>query len=93
MITFTLCLLALIVGYFTYGRLMERVFGPDDRKTPALTKADGVNSVVLLIYGLCWEVFLPGRCTIILPECFPCVMRVRVCRKLSDAIWDLRRNR
>ena len=41
MITFTLCLLALIVGYFTYGRLMERVFGPDDRKTPALTKADG----------------------------------------------------
>ena len=41
MITFTLCLLALIAGYFTYGRLMERVFGPDDRKTPALTKADG----------------------------------------------------
>ena len=33
MITFTLCLLALIAGYFTYGRLMERVFGPDDRKT------------------------------------------------------------
>lgn len=31
MITFTLCLLALIVGYFTYGRLMERVFG--DRKS------------------------------------------------------------
>lgn len=39
MITFTLCLLALIIGYFTYGRFMERVFGPDDRKTPALTKA------------------------------------------------------
>ena len=39
MITFTLCLLALIAGYFTYGRLMERVFGPDDRKTPALTKS------------------------------------------------------
>ena len=45
MITFTLCLLALIVGYFTYGRLMERVFGPDDRKTPALTKADGVDYI------------------------------------------------
>ena len=43
MITFTLCLLALIVGYFTYGRLMERVFGPDDRKTPALTKADEIG--------------------------------------------------
>ena len=38
MITFTLCLLALIAGYFTYGRLMERVFGPDDRKTPLLPK-------------------------------------------------------
>ena len=48
MITFTLCLLALIVGYFTYGRLMERVFGPDDRKTPALTKADGVDYIPLL---------------------------------------------
>ena len=48
MITFTLCLLALIVGYFTYGRLMERVFGPDDRKTPALTKADGLYSIAHL---------------------------------------------
>ena len=37
MITFTICLLALIAGYFIYGRLVERVFGPDDRKTPALT--------------------------------------------------------
>ena len=45
MITFTLCLLALIVGYFTYGCLMERVFGPDDRKTPALTKADVFGSL------------------------------------------------
>ena len=44
MITFTICLLALIAGYFIYGRLVERVFGPDDRKTPALTHADGVRS-------------------------------------------------
>ena len=50
MITFTLCLLALVVGYFTYGRLMERVFGPDDRKTPALTKAEwsGLYSIANL---------------------------------------------
>lgn len=41
MITFTLCLLALIAGYFIYGRFIERVFGPDDRKTPALTKPTG----------------------------------------------------
>ena len=54
MITFTLCLLALIVGYFTYGRLMERVFGPDDRKTPALTKADGVDYIPLPT----WKIFM-----------------------------------
>ena len=29
MITFTLCLLALIAGYFIYGRFIERVFGPN----------------------------------------------------------------
>ena len=39
MITFTLCLLALVAGYFIYGRFIEHVFGPDDRKTPAITKA------------------------------------------------------
>ena len=54
MITFTLCLLALIVGYFTYGRLMERIFGPDDRKTPALTKADGVDYIPLPT----WKIFM-----------------------------------
>ena len=48
MITFTICLLALIAGYFIYGRLVERVFGPDDRKTPALTHADGVDYIPLL---------------------------------------------
>ena len=41
MITFTLCLLALIAGYFLYGRFIEHIFGPDDRKTPALTKPMG----------------------------------------------------
>ena len=37
MITFTIALLALVAGYFLYGRLAERIFGPDDRPTPALT--------------------------------------------------------
>lgn len=54
MITFTLCLLALIVGYFIYGRFIERVFGPDDRKTPALTKADGVDYIPLPT----WKIFM-----------------------------------
>lgn len=54
MITFTLCLLLLIVGYFTYGRFMERVFGPDGRQTPAVTKNDGVDYMPLPA----WKIFM-----------------------------------
>lgn len=54
MITFTLCLLALIAGYFVYGRFVERIFGPDDRKTPALTMADGVDYIPLPT----WKIFM-----------------------------------
>lgn len=54
MITFTLCLLTLIAGYFLYGRFVERIFGPDDRKTPALTKADGVDYIPLPT----WKIFM-----------------------------------
>lgn len=54
MITFTICLLALVVGYFTYGRVVERIFGPDDRKTPALTKTDGVDYIPLPT----WKIFM-----------------------------------
>ena len=54
MLSFTLCLLALIAGYFLYGRLMERLFGPDDRPTPALTKADGVDFIALPT----WKIFM-----------------------------------
>lgn len=54
MITFTLCLLALIAGYFLYGRVVERVFGPDDRKTPALTKTDGVDYIPMST----WKIFM-----------------------------------
>ena len=54
MITFTLCLLALVVGYFIYGRVVERVFGPDDRKTPALTRTDGVDYIPMPT----WKIFM-----------------------------------
>ena len=54
MITFTICLLALIAGYFTYGRVVERIFGPDGRKTPALTKTDGVDYIPLPT----WKIFM-----------------------------------
>ena len=54
MISFSLCLAALIVGYLLYGRFVERVFGPDDRQTPAITKADGLDFVALPN----WKVFM-----------------------------------
>ena len=36
-----------MVGYMVYGRIAERVFGPDDRPTPAVRKADGIDYIVL----------------------------------------------
>lgn len=45
MITFLIGVAILIIGYFTYGKFVERVFGPDERKTPALANPDGVDRV------------------------------------------------
>ncbi|MEG1980739.1 MAG: carbon starvation CstA family protein, partial [Victivallaceae bacterium] len=47
MVVFLLGMAILILGYFTYGRFIERILGPDDRKTPAKTNFDGVDYVVL----------------------------------------------
>ena len=54
MITFTFALLLLIGGYFIYGRYVDRIFGPDNRKTPALTMADGVDYIPLPT----WKIFM-----------------------------------
>ena len=54
MITFLISLIALIVGYFVYGRIVERIFGPDNRVTPAVSKSDGVDYVVLPT----WKIFM-----------------------------------
>lgn len=40
----------LIIGYFTYGKFVEKVFVPDDRKTPAYTENDGVDFVPLKLW-------------------------------------------
>ena len=45
MTTFIIGLVILIGGAALYGRFCEKVFGPDDRKTPAYTKEDGVDYV------------------------------------------------
>ena len=54
MVTFTLAFLLLIAGYFVYGAVVDRIFGPDDRKTPAQTMANGVDYIALPT----WKIFL-----------------------------------
>lgn len=54
MISFAISLITLILGYFLYGRFVERVFGPDNRVTPAISKADGVDFIVLPN----WKIFM-----------------------------------
>ena len=45
MITFTICLLLLIIGYFTCGKAVERVMRPTDEPTPAILHPDGVDYI------------------------------------------------
>lgn len=48
MITFTISIVALIAGYFIYGKFVEKIFGIEDkRETPAHTRNDGVDFVVM----------------------------------------------
>ena len=54
MISFIICLIALILGYLIYGKVVEGVFGPDDRPTPAMEKADGVDFIALPT----WKIFM-----------------------------------
>lgn len=45
MISFFVCLFLLIGGFFVYGKFAEKVFGPDDRRTPAIAMEDGADYV------------------------------------------------
>lgn len=54
MITFLISLAALVLGYLVYGRFVERIFAPDDRVTPAVAQADGLDYVAMPY----WKVFI-----------------------------------
>ncbi len=47
MLLFLIGIAVLITGYFTYGKLIEKILKPDDRTTPAIAMADGVDYVIL----------------------------------------------
>lgn len=55
MLTFIICLLLLVVAYFTYGKYVEKVFGADDsRDMPSKTLYDGMDYVPMPK----WKTFL-----------------------------------
>lgn len=54
MLSFFICLLLLLGGYFVYGKMVDNTFGADDRETPAVRLNDGVDYVVMPQ----WKLFL-----------------------------------
>ncbi len=55
MVTFLISLIALVLGFLIYGKFVEKVFGPDEKRiAPAVRRADGVDFVVLPT----WKVFM-----------------------------------
>lgn len=55
MISFTVCLIALIIGGIIYGTIVEKVFGTQpQRKTPSYTLQDGVDYLPMPT----WKVYL-----------------------------------
>ena len=47
MLSFLIGVFILVAGYFTYGRLVERIFVPDGRPTPAIGHPDGIDRIPL----------------------------------------------
>ena len=55
MSSFYVAFIALILGYFFYGKFVENVFGPDPKRvTPAIEKQDGVDFMPLPT----WRIFM-----------------------------------
>lgn len=55
MVSFILSIVALILGYMIYGKIVEKAFGADEnRKTPAVRLEDGVDFVPMPN----WKIFL-----------------------------------
>ncbi len=53
-ISFIVALILLFAGFALYGRITEKIFAPDERKTPAIAINDGVDCVPMKT----WKAFL-----------------------------------
>ena len=54
MYSFIISIVVLILGFFTYGKIVDRNFNPDSRTTPANRKNDGVDYIPMPT----WKVLL-----------------------------------
>lgn len=55
MVTFLIAVLALVAGYFVYGKIVERIFAPDaNRVTPAISMQDGIDFLPMPT----WKIFM-----------------------------------
>lgn len=55
MFSFLGSLIALVLGFLVYGKFVEKVFGPDEKRiAPAIRKADGVDFIAMPT----WRVFM-----------------------------------
>ena len=54
MISLIISFAVLLIGFLVYGRVTEKIFAPDDRKTPAKEINDGVDCVPMST----WKAFL-----------------------------------
>ena len=89
MVTFFVCLVLLIVGFFTYSKLVEKIFRIDDRPTPAVAHPDGVDYVPMKT----WRIFLVQLLNIagLGPSTAPCPVpagaRWCICGSSSAPSW------
>ena len=54
MISLGISFVVLLIGFLFYGRVVDSVFSPDDRTTPAYTRQDGVDFIPMPT----WKAFL-----------------------------------
>ena len=92
MITFIIGLVILFVGAAVYGAICEKVFGPDDRQTPAYSKQDGVDYVPMPK----WKNMLINLLNIAGPSTMAALLnslqmgfKTLAIQKRSSEVWDV----